>query len=400
MPEFRYRVVTATGNTVRGVEEAASAVALERALGSRGFYPIEIAAADDGPSRRRGTTRTRRSDVVDAIRYLSTLTSAGFPLDRALSTVARVVARRDVAAALRGVRDRVRSGTPLASAFGERPDTFPRLAVGMARAGERGGYLADALGRLADHLEREQALRAQLISALLYPLLMVVVGGAAILVLVLYVLPRFVTLLSETGTALPRSTALLLQGGALLGQWWPVLLFGLVAATVLAAAARRAPRGGALTDAALLRLPLVAPLRQRLAATRFGRSLATLLESGLPILAALDVAADSLADRAAAAQVAAAREEVRAGVPLAMALGRGRAFPYVFLKMVELGEEGGRLPEMLERAATAAELELERGLERLARLVEPSLIVLFGLVAGFVALSLLQAIYGIRVEVF
>ena len=399
MPDFAYRVVTAGGRTLRGVQEAASAAALERALSARGLFPIEVSAASGRRSPRR-RFRSRRADVVEAIRYLATLVDAGFPLDRALGTVVRVVARADVAQALRTVREQVRSGATLADSLAEQPRTFPRLAVGMTRAGERGGHLADALGSLADHLEREEGLRAQLVSAMLYPLLMIVVGGTAVLVLVLYVLPRFVSLLDEVGAALPRSTRLLLETSAFLGQWWPVLLLAAVAAAFLGTAYRRSAPGRAATDALLLRLPLVGPLRQRLVATRLGRSLATLLESGLPILPSLDVAADSLADTAAAREVLLAREEVRAGVPLAAALGRGRAFPYLFLQMVELGEEGGRLPEMLQRAATSAEAELQRGLERLLRLVEPAMIVAFGVVAGFVALSLLQAIYGVRVDVF
>jgi general secretion pathway protein F len=399
MPDFAYRVVTSAGRTLRGVEEAASASALEGAPAARGLYPIEMAVAAGRRTARR-RFRSRRADAADSIRYLATLVGANFPLDRALGTVARVTARADVAEALGTVRERVRSGAALAEALGEQPGIFPRLAVGMTRAGERGGHLAEALGRLADHLEREEGLRAQLLSAMLYPLVMLLVGGAAVAVLVLYVLPRFVTLLDDAGVALPRSTALLLKTGAFLGEWWPVLLLAGIAAGLLTVVAYRSPTGRTLTDNVLLRLPIIGPLRQRLAAARLGRSLATLLESGLPILPALDVAADSLTSTAAAGEVLEAREEVRAGVPLATALGRGHAFPYVFMQMVQLGEEGGRLPEMLERAANAAEQDLQRGLERLMRLVEPALIVAFGVVAGFVALSLLQAIYGVRVDAF
>ncbi|MEE9280667.1 MAG: type II secretion system F family protein [Myxococcota bacterium] len=354
------------------------------------------------PERRaspRGL-RSRRADVVEAIRYLATLMSAGFPLDRALGTVARVVVRADVSGALRAVRERVRAGSELADALAERPRMFPRLAVGMTRAGERGGHLAEALERLAQHLEREERLRSQVVSAMLYPLLVMGVGGVAVLVLLLYVLPRFVGILDEVGAGLPLSTLLLLNAGAFLGRWWPALLLGAVLAALLVTSSRRSESGRARSDAVLARLPVLGPLRQRLAAARFGRSLSTLLDNGLPILPALDISASGLADAAAAAEVMRAREEVQAGVRLALALRRGRAFPYVFLQMVELGEESGQLAQMLERAATAAEQELERGLERLVRLVEPAMIVVFGAAAGFIALSLLQAVYGIRMDAF
>ena len=399
MPHFAYRAATQGGQTLRGVVEAASATELERDLGARGLLVLD--ATQSRPARpARNRFRRRRADVVEAIRYLALLVEAGFPLDRAIGTVTRVVARADVARALEIVRDRVRSGAPLADAFAEQPRMFPRLAIGMARAGEQGGHLAQALKNLAEHLEHEEALRSQVLSAMFYPVLVVVAGSAAVLTLVLYVLPRFVDVLGEAGAALPRSTAALLAAGSFLGQWWQLLALAAVSVTALGVTYRRSERGRAVTDALLLRVPVAGGLRQRLAAARLGRSLSTLLNSGLPILPSLDMAANSLADAAAARQVHQAREEVRAGVRLAPALGRGRAFPYLFLQRVELGEEGGLLPEMLERAATAAEQELQRGLERLVRLIEPAMIVVFGAVAGFVALSLLQAIYGVRLDAF
>ena len=400
MPAFAYRAATAAGRTVRGVEDAESPAALERALSVRGLYPLEVAPATAASAEgavRRGY-RGRRADVVEAVRYLATLMDAGFPLDRALGAVARVVARRDTAEAVIDVRDRVRGGARLDDALAAHPRFFPRFAVGMVRAGERGGYLAQALERLAVQLEREQALRARLTSALIYPAVMVAVGAGAIAVLFVYVLPRFVTLLEDTGSALPKSTAMLLAIGRFVDAWWWALLLAPVLIAMLVAAVRSTPEGRAATDRALLRLPLIGPLRQRVAAARLARTLSTLLGSGLPILPALEIAAGSQADAAVAEEVLRAREEVRAGDRLAASLRRGGVFPFLFLQMVDVGEEGGRLPDMLERSAGAMEAELERGIDRMLRLVEPAMILAFGGIVGFVALSLLQAIYGIRPE--
>jgi len=398
MPDFAYRAVTDRGRILRGVEQAGSAAVLEHQLSARGLFPLEVSPRPERTNRPR--FRRKRADVVEAFRYLATLVDAGFPLDRALETVSRVVARSDVMTALQQVRAQVQAGAALADALAEQPRLFPPLAVGMIRAGERGGTLAPALDRLAEHLEGEEALRSELVAAMYYPMLVAIVGGVAMLVLVLYVLPRFVDVIGEAGAAIPRTTALLLHTSALAQQWWPLLVLGVIAAVVVGVSYRRSVMGRAKTDAFLLRLPVVGPLRQRLVAARLGRSLATLLDSGMPILPALDIAARALGDSAATEQVLRARQEVQAGVRLAPALGRGHGFPYLFLQMVEVGEESGRLAEMLARAATAAEGELRRGLERLVRLVEPALIVAFGAVAGFVALSLLQAIYGFRVDLF
>lgn len=400
MPRFAYEAVNAAGRTVTGVQEAPSGDEVERALRDRGLRPLSL-DVDDGRGELEAVGRTgRRADVAGAFRYLATLLEAGFPLDRALGTVRGLVGRDDVAAALSEVREGVRSGDTLSEALEDREDVFPRIAVGMVRAGERGGRLAEALGRLARHLEREEELRSRVLSALLYPALMAGVGGTALLVLVFYVLPKFVGILEETGAALPTSTALLLGATDFLGRWWLPLLLGVLGLGSAVAAWARSERGRARISAALLRLPVVGPLRRRMAAARFGRSLAELLESGLPIVPALEAASASLADPAAADEVEAARRSVRAGRGLTEALRQGRAFPPLFLRMTELGEEGGRLPEMLRRAAAVAEEELERRLERLVRLVEPAMVVLFGVVVGFVALSLLQAIYGVRLQSF
>lgn len=394
MPTYAYRAVTPGGQALRGLEDAPSPTDLERALAARGLYLLK--AEPELVGRARGL-RSRRADVVEAIRYLAILVEAGFTLDRALGTTERIVARPDVGQALRGVQERVRGGQSLADAMAASGGVFPPLAVAMSRAGERGGHLSEALNRLATHLEREERIRSHLVSALIYPAMLLTVGGAALLVLVLYVLPRFAGLLTDTGAALPASTAFVLGASAFIAQWWVPLLVG--AGTIVAAilAYRRSEDGRRHGDAVLLRMPLIGPLRQRLAAARLGRTLSTLLAGGLPILTSLDVARQGLTDAAVADEVARAREEVRGGHRLAPALNRAQAFPYVFIQMVALGEEGGRLPEMLDRAAGVAEQELERNLERLVRLVEPGLIVLFGGVIGLVALALLQALYGVRV---
>jgi type II secretory pathway component PulF len=400
MPSFAYEAVDSAGGAVRGVESASSEDDAERSLRERGLRPLSVEPADAREDLESRGYRRRKADVAHAFRYLSTLLAAGFPLDDALGTVRGLLARDDVASAVAEARDAVRGGERLADALEAREDVFPPLAVGMVRAGEQGGRLPDALERLAAQLEREEELRSRIVSALLYPAMMAGVGGLALLVLVFYVLPKFVTILEETGASLPATTSVLLSTSGFLGDWWPALAGALVLAVGGAAAYLRSDRGRRQVSHLLLRMPVVGPLRRRSAASRFGRSLAELLQSGLPIVAALDAASASLADPAAAAEVASARRDVRTGRSLADALGDGRAFPPLFLRMTSLGEESGRLPEMLHRAASVAEDELERRLERMVRLVEPTLVVVFGVVVGFVALSLLQAIYGVRLQSF
>jgi len=394
--DFAYEAVAPSGRTFRGVEAASSEAALERTLRDRGLFPVAIVA---GGKRRAGVPRVgRRRATVEAVRYLATLVGAGFPLDRALDTAARLSGNSVVSEAFQEIGESVRGGMTLARAMAAHPRVHSALALGMVEAGERGGQLGEALSQLADHLEREEGLRGQVASSLVYPMLMACVGGAAIAVLTFFVLPRFVVLLQDAGAALPTSTALLMAASAFLTRNWVVLALSTVGVVGAAMAYRGLPSGRAVTDRLFARLPVIGPIRRNLAAARLGRTLEGLLGAGLPLVQALDVAAGTLTDAGAAQDVAKAREDVVTGSNLASALGHSAAFPYLFLQMVALGEESGRLQEMLGRGANAAEDQLERSLTRMVRLVEPTLIVVFGVVAGFVALSLLQAIYGMRIE--
>lgn len=401
MPRFSYEAATAGGQTVRGVEEAPSEGAVERLLAGRGLYALRVVPAARGEGERRGGGWvSRRADLGEAVSTLAALLEAGLPLERSLEVAARGAARRDVAAGLDEVRRAVRGGGRIADAVAAQGALFPPMAAGLLGAGERGGHLADAMRRLAAGMEREGALRARVVSALTYPLLLAVVGFAATVILLAYVLPKFVDLLADAGAELPASTALLLAASRAFGRGWPVLLAVAVVAAGLWWRARSTPAGRERTDAWLLRLPLAGALRSRYASAQVARTLGTLLAGGVPMLAALEVAAGSAPDAAVAADLRAAQGSVRRGEALSAALARGRGFPHVLVRLVQAGEETGEMDAMLLRAAALMETELERRLDRTVALLEPGMILLFGLLVGGVALSLLQAIYGIHADAF
>lgn len=398
MPAYRYRATSLSGRIREGIEQAASNADVERILGERGLLVLELREAEAvvrGPRERR----SRHSEVTEGVRYLATLLETGFTIDRALGTVRDILGRADVAQAFGRVRERVRGGATLAQAFSEQPKYFSRLAVGMVRAGERGGQLSDALGTLADQLEREQQLRADLTAALLYPAVLLLVGGVAVAILLLVVLPRFATLFAEVGAELPTSARILIAAGGFVARWWPFLLAGAAVLTAGLATVSRSDRGRLWLERSLRRLPLIGRLRRLIAGSRFGRTLGTLLGAGLPILQALEIAGDAVDDGITADEVRHARDAVRSGATLAAGLKGGDAFPPLFVQMLEVGEEAGRLQAMLARAAQVAEQDLRRGLDRGVRLVEPIMIIVFGIAAGGVALALLQTIYGFRIDV-
>lgn len=395
MPRFAYRGVSSAGLAIRGVEDAASAESLTEALRPRGILVYDANESRNG-GRASGLFRPATAETARAFRYLATLLSAGFPLDRALGVAGRACPSSRLREALTGVEREVHQGSTLAGALESSRFRFPRIAVALTRAGEDGSDLETAVDRVATTLERSAALRARLASALAYPAIMSLAGGVTLAILLLYVLPQFAGLFDEAGMQLPASTRALVAAGTLASTAWPyALATGVLGALVLAHALRA--QGFRIRIHALwLRTPGLGRLRRLLISTRVGHTLWPLLSSGVPLLEALDIAGRSSGDPVAERDLFWARESVRTGGQLAEALGGSRAFSFVFVQMVAVGEQGGRLAELTERAAASVEADLERELDRAVRLVEPAMVLAFGVVVGFVALSLLQAVYGVH----
>jgi type II secretory pathway component PulF len=400
MPRFTFEAVAPTGHLLRGTEEAASSSEVKTLLRARGAIPTRISACSGSDGRRRkwltrGPGR-RTAEAARICRYLASLLAAHVPLDRALRIAARAARSSLLADGLTSIQAKVREGEPLAEALAEQPALFPRLAAGLIAAGEESGQLERAFERLAETLDRRHRLRMRLQTALLYPSIMALVGGVTLAVLLLFVLPRFSHLLADAGVPMPLSTRLLLGLGTLVGRCWPALLLTGGACIVALARWFGTDGGRRWLHARLLRAPLLASIRRSAAAGHLGHTLATLLEGGLPMIDALEAAARAMDDEVARLEVRAAREQVRVGQTLAAAMADCRALPREFVDMVAVGEEAGRLPEMLERAGRAAEAQMAESLERLVRLAEPVMIVVFAALVGFVALALLQAVYGVQ----
>ncbi len=397
---FAYEAVDRAGRRRRGTTSAASAATLARTLEERGLVVLDVSASVGEPgSELRSRDRPRGRDVLEATRALAALSGAGLPLARALATAA-TVAPGAVAVALGEVGARVMQGQPLSSALAEHPRAFSRLYVGLIRAGERSGDVAGAFSRLAVQLERDQDLRARLVSASIYPLILAAAGGTAVTVLMLHVLPRFAELLQDTGAVLPRSTTALVGLAQLAERWWPLLVVGLVGLTLAVAASIASEHGRRSAASLVLHLPGVGTFRRSALAARFARLAAVLLGGGAPLVSALDDTAECIGDPIARDETGRIRARVREGAALHAALTESTLFPPLLSQLVAVGEESGRLQEFLCKAADILEERTERHLRRLVALAEPAMILLFGGFVGFVALSLLQAIYSVNAGAF
>lgn len=398
MPTYAYEAVSTAGKRSKGREEASSTGALTQSLEARGLFVLNIAETT-GEAETLKFRIGRKREVLEATRALATLLPVGMPLSQALNA-ATGVTTGDVKAAMQDVRTHVERGDTLSTSLARHPQLFPPIYIGLVRAGERSGDVDTTFARLSEQLEREEAIRGKVLSAAIYPILLAVAGSVAVSVLMLFVLPRFVGLLQGSGAKLPASTTLLLNLSAFLRRVWPVFLLIPVFFASMSAWINTSEKGARFWSRFMLAIPLVNTLRRYALAARLSRLLAVLLGGGAPLLVALDDTIDSLDDPIARDDARQIRARVREGTSLRQAVAESSLYPPLLPQLIGVGEDAGQLRAFLHKAAEIFEERTERATQRLATLAEPVMIVIFGLIVAFVAMSLLQAIYGINAGSF
>ncbi len=394
MPRFAWEAVDTAGKRTRGRLTAPTLQAVRRELELQGLLPLDVAETREDPTTSLPMFGRRRG-VLEFTRAVAALLPAGMPLARCLAAGAES-APPSLRPALDSVRTRVERGDALADALEAIPGLFSPVYVGVVRAGEKSGGLDGAFERLADHLERQDELSSKLVSMAIYPALLAVVGVAATLLLVLFVLPRFGELLTSSGADLPPLTAGMMALVQFTSDQWIWILAVPLVAFVGVGVARATEGGRTVLSRVVLGVPLVGGVRREALAGGFSRILGELLAGGAPLLASLEDARDSLGDPVVRREIERVRVRVREGGSLRDALAAGSVFPSGLGRMVQLGEESGRLADFTLKAAEMHERRTERALERLVAFAEPAMILVFGVVVGLVALALLQAIYGVN----
>lgn len=403
MANFRYVALTPAGEVSRGVMEADSEAAVVERLQRLGNIPMRAEPADSGSFLARllhhefGRPRAlRRQEVTNITRELAIMLGAGQDLDRALRFLVDTAPNAPVRAVLEQIRNVVRDGGAIASAFGQQPRSFTRLYVGLVRAGEAGGTLAATLGHIAGLMERERSLAATVKSALIYPALLLLTAAGSIALLLTQVLPQFVPLFEQSGAALPRSTRILIALGDLVSNDGAYCLLALAGLFLLARAALRRAGPRYAADRLLLRLPVLGSLTREVVAARFTRTLGTLVQNGVPLIAALGIVRDVVGNRAAIAAVDRATVDAKSGAGLAGSLAESRIFPPRTVQLLRLGEEAAQLGPMALRAAEIHEEATRLTVQRLVSVLVPAITIAMGAaVAGIVA-SLLMAMLSLN----
>ncbi len=396
MATFTYQARDASGKAVSGTLTADNQQAALRELDQRKLLPTDIRAVGGPAARsfrfRRRVVSTRKLSMLYA--QLADLLNAGVPILRALEVLVRQNQRQArLATVLDDVRNLVSGGQSLADALARHGAVFPELHVAMVRAGERGGFLEDVLGRLAQFTERQDELRSKVVGSMAYPMFLVVVGAVIVTLLMAFFVPRFRQFLDPERMELPATTVLLLRASDFLQHNWLVLLICLAAGVALVWAALGSEAGRNWWDQRKLRLPLVGPVFSLMAVARFCRILGTMLANGVPILVALRIAEGSMGNRTLGRIVESAAEAVRAGEPLAGPLSRDGYFPPDILDMIAVAEHSNTLDSVLVNVADSTERRLGRSIDLMVRLLEPVLLVAVAVVVFFIAFSLLLPIF-------
>ncbi len=403
MPLFRYKAVAANGEVLEGALEAGSQSAAIERLQEMGHIPIQAqeasAATALGPTRskrlfaRRGVGNEQVSILT---RELATLLRAGLPLDRAMEVLIGLADEAQLRAMLLRIRDEVRGGAPLSTALSRQSGTFSRLYVSMVRAGEAGGALGNVLLRLSEYMERSNELRATVVSALIYPIILVAVSLLSVMALLIFVVPQFTQMFEEAGKALPLATQIVVAAGNFLRDWWWALLVSAFGGTFLLRRWLENPAARLAWDGRLLRLPLAGDLIAKLEVARFARTLATLLGNGVPLLAALSIVKETLDNTALAAALDRVAAELKEGRGLGKPMLQQGLFPPLAVQMVMVGEETGRLEEMLLQVTEVYDKEVQRAVKRTLSLLEPALILGLAVIIAGIILSILVAILGVN----
>jgi general secretion pathway protein F len=402
MAVYEYVALDSGGRKLKGIIDAGSVSAARQKLRETEVYPVEIVETADRKREERAVPgkgihlfrKVGLRELAVMTRQLATLIGAGLPLVPSLSALVTQIRHPVLKKTLARIKDEVNEGNSLTQSMCHFPDVFPPFYINMVRAGEASGTMEIVLDRLADFNEGQQALRAKIWSALAYPLFMFFVGSGVIFFLVTFVIPNITNIFSEMRQTLPGITVfLIVVSGFLKTFWWIMALVLLAAVVGLRYAVQHTGQGRRLWDRFKLRVPLLGGLNRKIAVARFSRTLGTLLQSGVPLLSALEIVKNVVNNGVLAGQIDEAAKAVEEGQSLSSPLARNDFFPPIAVEMLTVGEQSGNMETMLFRIADAYEKEVEANVLLVTSLLEPAMILVMGAVVGFIVVSILLPIF-------
>ncbi len=402
MAKFIYKAKQGPEKIIDGAIEAESHESAVARISKMGYFPISVKREEESLASSGGKAlylfkKVKLHDLAIVTRQLADLLDSGLTLARALHVIHDQTENKYLRSVISDIRDDVEDGRPLSEATGKHPRIFSKLYVSMVRSGETGGALERILIRLAEFSETQQEIENKVKSALAYPIVMASVGIVTIFVLITFVIPRIVGMFEDLGQALPIPTAILVGVSNVIINYWYLILGGLGLAIFSFMRVRKTKEGRFYIDQFKLHMPVFGQLISKSEIARFSRTLATLLANGVPILTGLDVVADTMQNACLKRDIDEAYRFVRDGKSLAAGLARGKYFPMFATNMITVGEEGGQMEKALFKVADSYEREMDNAIKIMTSLLEPALIVVMGLVVGFIVISMLLPIFQINI---
>lgn len=393
MPVYTYKAYNNSGQLKTGIADADSPREARVSLRRDGLLVTdisEVAGLSKKKSSRFAIKRMRRKtqrELPQITRQLATLLGSGIPLNEALKALVEQIETKALEAVFRNVRERIGQGASFAEALEQHPGVFPPLYVSMVRAGEAAGNNDVVLDRLANFMLRQAKMKNKVLAALTYPMIMVGVGAIVVGVLMTKVVPKLIVLVESRGSELPTPTIILKNSSDFLVSYWYLILLAVFLVNLSVTAIRRSPRGRYATDKVLLKLPVFGDLFTKQAISRFAVSLSTLLKTGVPVLDAIKIVRDIVANTVLKRVLDDLHAAILQGADISTPLKRSGIFPPAVGYMIAVGEQTGDLETVLDRLAEAYEQEVEIATERMTAVIEPMMILLMAVVVAFIVMS-------------
>ncbi len=396
MPIFAYSAVDYTGRQLRGKVKADSREAAEQRLQEQGLHATQVAPTADGVlARLSGLRRVKLRELVIFSRQFATMINAGMNLMKCLDVLRGQTADDRLRDTIDAIRHDVQAGQSLTDAMSKHPGVFNALYVNMIRAAEAAGILDQILNRLAAYLEKEMETASKVKSAMVYPTIVLVFAVGMTAVLVFFILPKFKAIFEDLDVDMPVTTAVLLNSSDYAVKYFYVPPLLLVGTIIGYRAYAKTPQGRYQIDSLKLKIPIIGDLIRKVAISRFTRTFSTLVRSGIPTPAALDIVAATSGNKVVEDVILQAKKNVMQGEKLSTPLMIGGVFPDMVTQMIAVGEETGRLDEMLNKISDFYDTEIEAVIKGLTSIIEPVLIVVMGSLVGFVAVSVISPIYSL-----
>jgi general secretion pathway protein F len=402
MPAYVYKATTMEGKPVEGTMEAADNGSVAIKLQDMGLLPVKVESASKKTALTREIQwpwkrkRVRRKDLLVFTQELHTLVKAGFPLDRSLAVLGQLAETQALSEVIQDVLKEVKGGKSFSEGLAKYPEVFPKIYVNMVKAGEVGGVLEEILSRLATFLETSEDLRSYIVGAMIYPALLSVVGLSSVTILTLFVVPRFASIFQDMGVPLPLPMAILKGLSDFVSVYWWLILASILLVGYYLKRHRASVEGRLQWDRWLLRVPLMGPVLRKVEVARFARTLGTLLHGGVPLLQAMTIVRDIIANQGIATAIEPIRNGIKKGEGIALPMKQSGVFPPLAMHLIEVGEESGKLDAMLVQVAETYDTEVRNGIKNLIAFFEPAMILLMGIIIGTIVVSMLLAIFSIN----